>query len=319
MIVGATKHCLKSNIQKRDLHVLVGGGRGFIGNNLTKHLIDKGHKVTVISRNPTHGNVTWKDFEYRNIFQDMALSGNKVDAVVQLSGANIAEKRWTESRKKELRDSRISTTKILVDRILELPESIRPKSFVAGSAIGIYPDSMTNVYDENYSGPFDDGFGGQLVQDWEKASEALENTVTKRSVVRTSLVLGKDGGVWAKGTLPLGLAYVGKMGDGKQWYPWIHVSDLVGLMEYCAVNEISGTFNGVSPGIVTNEEYAETIRKVTGSVVLSIPEFVINLLFDSRASLILGGKKPIPSPNTEKIGFEFKFPDIESAIQDISK
>lgn len=303
--------------QIRSLHILIGGGKGFIGGHLTNKLSSQGHRVTHISRKPTHGHLTWKDFEYRNIFQDMALAGHKIDAVVQLSGANIVEKPWTDDRKKELRDSRIGTTESLVKRILEIPDNIKPQSFIAGSAVGIYPDSDVNVYDETYTGPYDSTFPGQLVQDWETSSSPLEGTVTKRCVIRTGIVLGKDGGAWPKGILPFGLAYVGKFGDGTQWYPWVHIDDMVGLLEHCIMNNLSGTFNGVSPGIVTNGEYAETIKKVTERPVFTIPEFLVRLMFDTRTDMLVKGKKVVPEPNTQKSGYVHRFNTLEDAIRDL--
>lgn len=302
----------------RYLHVLIGGGKGWIGKNLQQHLISKGHKVTLIARKPSHGNLTWKDFESRNILRDMALVNNKVDSVVVLTGANIAEKKWTEERKTELLESRIKPTQILTQQILDLDEKDRPNSFISGSAIGIYPSSSDKVFDENYNGQYDETFAGRLCSEWENSSKDLDRTNTRRVITRISIVLGKDGGFLKSTRLPLGISYVGKIGDGKQWFTWIHMKDLTRLIEHSIVNEnIKGPINACSPNNVTNEEYNEILKKVTKRFTVPLPESVVNMVFGERAPLMLEGKQVVPSPVTSNSGFYYLYPNLEGALASI--
>lgn len=306
------------HIYSRSLHVLIAGGKGFIGQNLQKDLLSKGHKVTLISRKPSHGNLTWKDFEARNILKDLYNVGNKVDSIVVLTGANIAEKRWTNERKKELIDSRVKPTQTLVQQILDLDIKERPSSFISGSAIGIYPPSEDKIYDETYNGPYNEAFSGTICKEWENASQPLEDTNTRRVIVRTSVVLGKDGGFLKSTRLPFGISYIGKVGDGKQWFSWIHMKDLTRLIEHAILNEnVKGVINGCTPNYVRNEEYDEILRKVTKRFTIPLPKIVVETIFGERAPLLLEGVKVIPSPVTSGTGFYFLYPRLEGALAEI--
>jgi hypothetical protein len=289
------------------LKVLIGGGTGFIGKHVSGILRNRGHQVTVLSRTSGPGRLTWRDLEKTDI--------GEFNATIQLSGAPILEKPWTEDRKKELLASRVDLTKLLVSK---LENSDKPHTFVQGSAIGFYPTTKTAQFDESYSGPPPNNFAGELVSKLEAASEPLtKNNNIRRVLVRTGIVLGRDGGAFSQLLLPLGLAYAGKMGSGNQYYPWIHIEDIAHLFAYCVEHNVTGVVNGVAPHAVTNGEFASILGKVSGKFTVPAPEFVVKTMFKERAFMILEGSKILPTRTLES-GFKFEYPTLESAIKEIT-
>jgi len=290
--------------------ILVGGGTGFIGSALTRSLAQQGKNITFISRTPGPHNITWKDIETQGI-------PYHVDAVVQLAGANILQKRWSEEVKKELWDSRIETTSSLV-KAMSLSKN-PPKVFICASAVGIYPTSETEEFDES-SAKVADNFAGKLVSAWEKSSElppSLQDT-TRRVVLRFGVVLGKNGGMLQQLLFPYRMCLGGPLGSGKQYMPWIHIKDLVALQEYAIKHEnMSGVYNAVAPQIITNQEFSTALaHALNRPAILRIPSFGIKKLFGESAYLVLEGQKVIPKRTLES-GFEFKYPTINNALKEI--
>jgi len=286
--------------------VLIGGGSGFVGQTLTKHFTQKGYSVTHISRTSGQNRVLWKDIEQHGI--------PEVDAVVQISGANVLARPWTEARKKELLDSRVHTTATLVNAIQK--STAPPKVFISGSAIGIYPTSPTEEFDEDSTKLATD-FAGNMVKSWEQASLPLENSKTRRVVTRFGVVLG-DGGMMGGMFIPFQFGLGGPIGSGNQYMPWIHVEDIARLHSYIIEHpEIKGVLNAVAPQMVTNREFVTTLGKAMHRPsFFPLPSFLVKLLFGQRAFLLLEGQKVLPK-HTLASGFNFQFPDLESALRDV--
>jgi len=237
------------------------------------------------------------------------------DVVIQLSGASIISHAWTEARKKEILDSRVETTKILVNAILKSPNP--PPLFISGSAVGIYPTSETETYDED-STQVADNFAGEVVKSWEEASLPLENSKTRRVVTRLGIVLGNGGGMLANLFTPFRFGLGGPIGSGEQYMPWIHIKDVANLCDHIIQNpEIKGVLNAVAPAVVTNREFAQAFgTALFRPALLPLPAFAVRLLFGERAFLLLEGQDVRPK-RTLETGFNFEFPDLESALADV--
>jgi len=293
--------------------VLVGGGSGFIGTALVRHLAKQGHSLRLISRSKGSGGerLTWDEVEKQGLPQ--------CDAIVNLSGANLmATLLWTNSYRQEVWDSRINTTQTIAHAIERMSQSERPKVFVSASAVGFYPTGIPGPeVDEEYT-PHVDSWMGQLTAAWESAADQARD-LTRVVKVRTGIVLGKEGGALAS-MLPLfklGLGNV--MGDGRQYYPWIHLDDIIGIFEHALIHDnVTGVVNGVAPDSQSAQEFAGCLAQVMGtSVKLHVPSFIINLLFGpERGTLLLEGHKVNPK-HTLQSGYKYKHPELREALRDI--
>uniref|UniRef100_UPI003AADFC7C epimerase family protein SDR39U1 isoform X4 n=1 Tax=Centroberyx gerrardi TaxID=166262 RepID=UPI003AADFC7C len=270
------------------MRVLIGGGSGFVGRELTRLLRDKGHEVTVISRQPGPGKIT-----------------------------------WNESYKKDLFSSRIDTTKTLAQAIAASPSP--PHSWVLVSGVACYKPSLEAQYTEDSEWtPFD--LLSQLVKEWEAAACLPENVakITKQVVIRPGAVLGRDGGAMKQMLLPFWLGLGGTLGSGTQPFPWIHVSDLAGIISRALEPPadppapVPQVFNGVAPALNTNYEFTKELGRVLRRpTVFPVPGFVMNALMGSeRAVVLTQGQKVMPKRTLES-GFQYKYPDLTSALKEI--
>lgn len=283
-------------------------------------------KVTNINRNPVNSSeISWNEFSKSNGIEIASKKKDKkVDAVISLSGAPIVDKSWTEKRKDEIYTSRVEMTKILVDKILESPESERPKTFIGSSAVGIYSQApgSKKIFDETYDGPYSNAFESKLCQDWENQSLRLllQESAVRRVIIRTSVVLGEDGGLIKKTLFPGGLFCLGKIGNGEQPFPWIHIYDLTKMFVFAIENNhVNGIMNGSAPEKVTQAEFTKKLTEISGRWPIPTPEFLIKAMFRERAVLLLEGSYVLPEPNTKKFGFEFEKPTLDSALKQIIK
>lgn len=293
------------------MQVIIGGGTGFLGSALRRLLQQKGHEVTVVSRSAGKGKITWNQLNRDGLPQ--------CDAVVGLSGENVLNplKRWNESFKQEVRDSRLKTTGSLVKAITEANQP--PKVFVCTSAIGFYPTSDTEVYTED-SPPNDVDFMTRLCIDWEEATKLPDShSNVRRVTVRTGIVLGKDGGAMQSMIWPFWFGVGGIMGSGKQLFPWIHIDDLAGIFAHAIENEnVNGVLNGVAPSIATNHGFTKAMgAAMCRPTVLPLPGFVVNTMFGGeRGKMLLEGQNVVPKRTLES-GYQYKFDNIDNALTDI--
>ncbi|KAM7379699.1 hypothetical protein PAMP_005233 [Pampus punctatissimus] len=299
------------------MRVLIGGGSGFVGRELTRLLRDKGHEVTVISRQPGPGKITW----------DELVSGGlpPCESAVNLAGENLMNplRWWSKSFKDDLFSSRINTTKALAQAIAA--SSSPPQSWVLVSGVACYQPSLTAQYTEDSEWtPFD--LLSKLVKEWE-ASALLPEKVTKNTkqvVIRPGAVLGRDGGAMKQMQLPFWLGLGGTLGSGRQPFPWIHVSDLAGIIAH-ALEPPADTpspspivLNGVAPALNTNYEFTKELGRVLRRpTVFTVPGFILNALMGSEVAVILTqGQKVLPK-RTLEAGFQYKYPDLTSALKEI--
>jgi uncharacterized protein (TIGR01777 family) len=305
------------------MKVIIAGGTGLIGRQLTKELAKNGYEITILSRNPD------KVISLPQGVEVVAWDGKSVQgwgglvnesrAVVNLSGANIGGEgflpsRLTEERKRDIRQSRIQSGKALVAAI-EAAE-MKPEVFVQSSAIGYYGFHEDEILNEN-SPPGDDFFAEW--KEWEKISEPVEEMGVRRVIIRSGIFFSTGrGSALNRLVLPFKLFGGGPIGDGKQYLSWIHEADEARAIRFLIENEEArGAFNLTAPNPATNAEVGKTIAKVLNRpYYLPAPEFAFNLAFGEIGSLVTRGQRVMPERLLDH-GFEFKFPELEPALRDI--
>lgn len=296
--------------------ILVTGGTGFIGQALCPLLLSKGYSLTVLSRQP-EGQVQAVCGRVEALSDLKALKGhNGYDAVINLAGEGIADKRWSESRKQALLDSRVGLTRKLVNVIKSWKE--QPEVFVSGSAVGFYGNQGSNPVTEE-TAPVDE-FTHRMCRDWEKEALAIHSEDTRVCLSRTGLVVGPGGGFLKRMLLPFKLGLGGRIGDGHQFMPWVHREDVVSALIWMLENhKASGAYNVVSPAPVTNREFTkELARTLHRPAVFPVPSTVLRVALGEMAGLLLTGQKALPKKLADE-GFEFRYKDLGSALEDATR
>lgn len=295
------------------MKALITGASGLIGTELQKALREKGWELLLASRSEPKDDrhIKWTVEEG---FRDEDLDRLEgLDAVIHLAGENVAGLRWTDEKKKAIRDSRVHGTRTLIDAFTKLKN--RPKAFIAGSAIGFYgnrgDDEMTEA------SPAGEGFFPEVCRDWEAESRRAEDLGIRTVLLRTGIVLSKDGGALGTMLLPFKMGVGGVVGSGKQWMSWISLEDQIRAMLFVLENEsIRGAVNLTSPNPATNEQFTKTLGEVLyRPTFLPLPEFAVGMIFGEMGdALLLDSTKVLPK-RLEDAGFEFKFPELKPAIE----
>ncbi|KAM9202674.1 epimerase family protein SDR39U1 isoform 1-T1 [Dugong dugon] len=292
------------------MRVLVGGGTGFIGTALAQLLKARGHEVTLISRKPGPDRITWDELARSRL--------PSCDAAVNLAGANILNplRRWNEAFQKEVLSSRLGTTQMLASTISKAPQP--PKTWILVTGVAYYQPSLTAEYDEDSpGGDFD--FFSSLVTKWEAAAR-LPGDSTRQVVVRSGVVLGRGGGAISHMLLPFRLGLGGPIGSGHQFFPWIHISDLVGILAHALeARHVQGVLNGVAPGpTTTNAEFAQALGAALGRpAFIPLPSTVVKAIFGrERAIMLLEGQKVVPR-RTLATGYQYSFPKLGAALKEV--
>lgn len=297
------------------MKVLISGASGLIGQFLCRTLKESGNEVISLVRDknlestdtifwdPAHGKL-----------QNEKLEG--IDAAVNLSGENIAGKRWSEDRKKSILQSRIQSSKILVDALIGLDQP--PKVLICSSAIGYYGNRSDEICtEETKSGK---GFLAEVCRQWEATAHPAGANGIRTVLLRTGIVLSPDGGALAK-MLPLfKLGLGGALGSGEQYMSWIAIDDLVGAIVFALSNEnMKGPVNGTAPNPVKNAEFTSVLGKVLGRpTVLSVPAFALKLLLGKEMAeeLLLCSTRALPEKLLQH-GYTFKYPSLEEGLKKI--
>uniref|UniRef100_H2YQM5 DUF1731 domain-containing protein n=1 Tax=Ciona savignyi TaxID=51511 RepID=H2YQM5_CIOSA len=290
---------------------VIGGGTGFIGQALCKSLERNGYKTVAVSRNPGKSTITWKYIEQEGLPKN-------TEIVINLAGEPVLNvfKRWSASFKKEVWESRISTTNTLKNAVLcsESP----PKLWGSISGVGFYPPSSTLVYNED-SKPGSNDLWSDLTHAWENAGK-IEHKNIRHVVVRSGVVLAKSGGALPQMLIPFKLGLGGPIGDGSQWFPWIHIDDIVGIfMHAIQNNSVNGVLNGVAPDAKTNQEFSKYLGSVLRRpAILPMPSFAVNMLYGpERGIMLLQGQNVYPKL-TQASGYKFVYPTLENALREAS-
>lgn len=295
---------------KAGKRVLLTGGTGFIGHRLQSALVASGHTLTVVTRHPERHRTARAGVDYVAWPPDLA----RQQAVVHLAGEPIFGARWNARVKAAIRESRVSTTRALVDAMAASAQ--RPEVFVCASAVGWYGDRGDEQLDER-SGP-GSTFLAEVCQAWEAEALRAEALGVRVVRVRCGVVLGPGGGALAKMLLPFKLGLGGPIGSGRQWLAWIHARDIAELYVR-AVDDPSlrGAVNGVAPEPVTSRDFARALgRALHRPAVLPTPAFALRLALGEVTDVLLESQRCVPRA-AQQAGLAFRFPSIDAALADI--
>jgi uncharacterized protein (TIGR01777 family) len=302
------------------MKIVVTGATGFVGTPLVRDLLAAGHAVTALTRDAARATrrlparcrvLTW---DAPGPLHPSALRGT--DAIVHLAGEGIADARWTASRKRALRNSRIDTSAALVHALGQLGTDERPRVLVSASAIGWYGDRGDELLDER-SAP-GKGFLAEVCRDWEQAVFAAQALGVRTVAVRIGVVLGRDGGALAP-LLPLfRLGLGGRVGSGRQWFSWIHLHDLVGLLRFVLENpDAAGPINGVAPEPVMNATFTtELAGALRRPALFPVPAAALRVAFGEMSAVLLASQRVQPQA-ARQLGFTFRYPTVRGALEDL--
>ncbi len=299
------------------MKILITGATGLIGNALVKLLLAQKHTVNYLTTseskivNQSNYNGFYWNPERGIINEDCIYN---VDVIIHLAGANIA-KRWTEAYKQEIVESRIISSELLFNLIRKTPNQVT--QFISASGTAIYPESFTKVYDET-TVETEDSFLSNVVKKWEESADRFKVFGIKVCKIRTGIVFSNQGGALPEMIKPIKMGFGASMGSGKQMQSWIHLHDLVAMYCFAIENQLEGIYNAVSPYPVNNSELTKVIAKTLKKPLLlpDIPQFVMKLILGEMSYLLFSSKN-INSNKIQKLGFQFQFPNIESALKDL--
>lgn len=299
------------------MKTLVIGATGLIGRSLCQSLTADGHVVTAASRSV----IKPKGLAVSEIHQWDTQTGplplaalSEVDTVINLAGEPIDARRWSDQQKRRIRDSRVITTRNLVEGLGLMVR--KPSVFVSGSAVGFYGNRGDEQLDETSAAG--KGFMSELCREWEGEAGRAGELGIRVVQVRTGVVLSTEGGALKKMSAPFKLGLGGALGSGKQWFPWIHIDDIVGIFRHAILTEsLAGPVNGVAPHPVTNSEFtrelAHALRRPT---FLSVPEIGLKVLMGEMAEVLVGSQRVLPKAALAS-GYEFRYPQLAQALAEL--
>lgn len=295
------------------MKILISGASGLLGTHLIPTLEAKGHEIhTLVRKTPRAANeIRWDSV--KGFSEADAAKLEDFGAVIHLAGDNIASENWSAEKKRKIRESRITGTRVIVDAFRKTENP--PPIFISASATGFYGNRDDEVLTEE--SPKGEGFLPDVCDEWEQEARKAADFGARVTVLRTGVVLSKDGGALEKMLTPFKFGVGGTVGSGKQYLSWISLEDTINIYHFALENEqISDAVNTTAPNPVTNAEFTETLGKVLHRpTVLPVPEFAIKLLFGEMGErLLLEGNKVLPK-KLQDFGFEFKFPELEEAFK----
>ncbi|GAB4434588.1 MAG: TIGR01777 family oxidoreductase [Anaerolineae bacterium] len=301
------------------MQIVIAGGTGTIGRRLVYHLLQHGHVVKVVSRQPFKpanlpAKIIFAQWDGKSA-QGWGSLVDGADAVVNLAGAGIADEAWTEARKKEIQESRVKAGQAIVEAISAA--SAKPKVLIQSSAVGYYGvQNNDKVLTEDH--PPANDFLGRTCQDWEASTAAVEALGVRRVVIRSGVVLDMQGGALPRMVLPFRFFAGGPIGSGQQWFPWIHYCDEVEAIRFLIQTEAaSGPFNLTAPNPVRSRELAKAIGKVMKRPAFApAPAFAFKTMFGEMSTVLLDGQQAIPK-RLQELGYQFRFSQVEAALRDL--
>jgi uncharacterized protein len=296
------------------LRILVTGGTGLIGREVCRRLVAEGNLVTLLSRRPS------TELSLESFLWDAQAGPPPVqaieqcDAIINLAGEPVIAPRWTQDAKARIRKSRVVGTRNLVSAIASA--TARPKVLVNASAVGFYGDRGDEILTEESSRGT--GFLGEVSAEWEEEANTARELGLRVCTIRVGLVLSSSGGALPMMLPAFRLGLAAAFGDGKQWFPWIHVDDVVGIILHALRTEsVSGPLNAASPGIVRNREFVNALAgQLRRPAFLRAPSFALKLLLGEMAELVLGSQRVVPARTLES-GYNFLFPHLEEALKNL--
>lgn len=301
------------------MRILITGATGLIGKEIVKicHLQNIEVNYLTTRKSKIEHQENYKGFYWNPELKELDKACFKgVDAIIHLAGASIS-KRWTPSYKKEIVSSRVGSTKLLIDSLKGEIHTI--KHVISGSAIGIYPDSLTSYYEESYKGT-NDSFLGDVVKKWEASVDGFSKLNIKVSKIRTGLVLSKNGGALPEMLKPIKFGFGAAFGNGKHWQSWIHITDLSQMFLYVLKHKMYGVYNGVAPNPETNQFLTKTIANVLNKPLIlpNIPKFVMKTILGDMHQLLFDSQR-VSSKKIEDAGFVFEYHHLKPALVHLLK
>ncbi|MEM9297912.1 MAG: TIGR01777 family oxidoreductase [Bacteroidota bacterium] len=296
--------------------VLITGGSGLVGSRITELLLAKGFKVKWLSRRSgKKGEVEVYQWDIEQGTIDVKCLDN-TDFIIHLAGTGVADMKWTKDRKKEILESRTHSTQFLKTTLTSNPHSV--KAFVSASAIGFYGWNSGGVWKKEES-RFGDDFLATVTKAWEAEVDEVEKLGLRTVKLRIGIVLSEKGGALKEITKPIKLGAGAALGSGDQYMSWIHVDDLSNMFIHALENDkVTGVYNAVGPNPVMNKELSKQSAKVLGKPFFlpNVPGFILKLMLGEMASMVLGGSR-VSSEKIEATGFEFAFPELNPALEDL--
>ena len=296
--------------------VLISGGTGLVGTQLTKKLKENGYRVAILGRDKSDSDeltYTW-DVE-KNEMEKGAIES--ADYIIHLAGANIGEKAWTTERKRLIIDSRVKTAKLIFEKTKEIKNNI--KAFISASAIGYYGAVTSDKIFHEEDSPGND-FLGETCRLWERAADNFNDLGIRTVKIRTALVLSEHGGALEKMATPAKLGFGSAIGSGKQYMPWIHIEDLCNIYIKALEDlKMTGPYNAASPEHTTNKDFNKTLASVLHKPFWfpAVPAIVMRVLFGKMSAILLKGSR-VSSAKIIKAGFHFKFRNLRGTLSDLT-
>lgn len=302
------------------MRILLGGGSGFVGQRLCRRLIDAGHRVQVVSRDPISAR--------KHLPRAVDVRAGALDfldsppqAVVNLAGEPIADRRWSKAHKQRLLESRLCATRELVMLCEQLAQTATPpRVMVSASAMGYYGAQAQGASAEEVteaSAPRDE-FVHRLCRDWEQAAAGVSAFGVRLAVIRIGLVLDGEGGMLKRMLMPFRIGLGGRMGSGEQYMPWVHREDLVAIILWLLEHDsLSGAFNASAPHPVTNAEFTACLgRHLHRPTLLRTPAPLLRIALGEMSRLLLTGARMVPR-RLEESGFDFRYSTLDDALTEI--
>ena len=296
------------------MNILITGSTGLIGTALRKNLKAQGHTIYPLYRNISAEKKHFWDPDKDQIHLDDEI---KIDAVIHLAGENIADTRWSQSKKDRILNSRVHGTRLLAEAISQLEH--KPEVFISGSAIGFYGDTASNTVDEN--SPRGEGFLSDVATQWEDATQAVEDAGIRTIHLRTGIVISPDGGVLQKMLFPFSMGLGGVVGNGQQYMSWISIQDVVAIIETMLLNkEMTGPYNLVAPNPVTNYTFTKSLGKALRRPTVSpLPAFMARIMFGEMADALLLSSSRVAATRLKQAGYNFADTDLTDTLTRLLK
>jgi len=300
------------------MRVLITGGSGLVGRALAANLAHDGNEVIILGRRPERiiglqTGVSAKRWDGHTTEGWNSLVDG-TDAIINLAGENIGSGRWTKERKRRILESRLNAGRAIVDAVEVATH--KPRVAIQASGIGYYgPCGDEEITEEMQPGH---DFLARVAVDWEASTAPLEALGVRRVIIRTGVVLSPAGGALPRMLLPFRFFAGGRLGSGRQWFPWIHITDEVGAIRFLMENErANGAFNLAAPTPLTNAKFSRLLgQRLRRPILIPTPAFALRLLFGEMATALLDGQRAIPR-RLLQLGFTFQFPEAGTALKDL--